>query len=449
MPFTKYPLLNQSYFFTPFPAIAHMKFTNHSPTIFYDYHPQSCLKKHFFRSRANRRLVCCLSLSRDRVAAVLKRAEDAGRRAVYQSQPRVPGLEHWLWSFWGSGSRVFSIFHFRFGDGHIYYTHVDVDVFVAFACLFGRDDMRQLCRLMDAWGVWPLSFPWVQVCRRISSMIPWAVLSSCENISWPLTSCEGWGPAWPSGILSGRPMRNTCRPWTGSWPKWPRLGLFWHRPVRYDLLGHVMLAWKMQGQTAGVQSPLWRMQPDAKLQVCHLKAGLKPRPSQRIQSPAWWNCGRCRVFRAVWGRNALVAWAAWRPRISSCASHVQPSMSSIRSASSNGCVQRKVGALALCAALGQGLSRSHHLTLRVMTSYDPFLAQRCIGRKADGCPWHLTHDVEMRWEDISVGDFPGSLLPDVEAASESVPWIQQRTFDKSGTWGVLAEDNSGGTGEVV
>ena len=45
MPFTKYPLLNQSYFFTPYPSIAHINFTNYSPTIFYyDYHPQSCLK---------------------------------------------------------------------------------------------------------------------------------------------------------------------------------------------------------------------------------------------------------------------------------------------------------------------------------------------------------------------------------------------------------------------
>ena len=63
MPFTKYPLLNQSYFFTPYPSIAHIKFTNYSPTIFYDYHPQSCLKnmeKHLFRSQANRRLVVCL-----------------------------------------------------------------------------------------------------------------------------------------------------------------------------------------------------------------------------------------------------------------------------------------------------------------------------------------------------------------------------------------------------
>ena len=48
MPFTKYPLLNQSYFFTPYPSIAHIKFTNYSPTIFYDYHPQSCLKNIFF-----------------------------------------------------------------------------------------------------------------------------------------------------------------------------------------------------------------------------------------------------------------------------------------------------------------------------------------------------------------------------------------------------------------
>ena len=48
MPFTKYPLLNQSYFFTPYPSIAHIKFTNYSPTIFYNYHPQSCLKNIFF-----------------------------------------------------------------------------------------------------------------------------------------------------------------------------------------------------------------------------------------------------------------------------------------------------------------------------------------------------------------------------------------------------------------
>ena len=43
-----YPLLNQSYFFTPYLSIAHIKFTNYSPTIFYDYHPQSCLKNIFF-----------------------------------------------------------------------------------------------------------------------------------------------------------------------------------------------------------------------------------------------------------------------------------------------------------------------------------------------------------------------------------------------------------------
>ena len=41
MPFTKYSLLDQSYFFTPYLSIAHIKFTNYSPTIFYDYHPQS------------------------------------------------------------------------------------------------------------------------------------------------------------------------------------------------------------------------------------------------------------------------------------------------------------------------------------------------------------------------------------------------------------------------
>ena len=61
MPFTKYSLLDQSYFFTSYftsyLSIAHIKFSNYSPTIFYDYHPQSCLKNIFFRSRANRRLV--------------------------------------------------------------------------------------------------------------------------------------------------------------------------------------------------------------------------------------------------------------------------------------------------------------------------------------------------------------------------------------------------------
>ena len=48
MPFTKYSLLDQSYFFTSYPSITHIKFTNYSPTIFYDYHPQSCLKNIFF-----------------------------------------------------------------------------------------------------------------------------------------------------------------------------------------------------------------------------------------------------------------------------------------------------------------------------------------------------------------------------------------------------------------
>ena len=48
MPFTKYSLLDQSYFFTSYLSIAHIKFSNYSPTIFYDYHPQSCLKIIFF-----------------------------------------------------------------------------------------------------------------------------------------------------------------------------------------------------------------------------------------------------------------------------------------------------------------------------------------------------------------------------------------------------------------
>ena len=60
MPFTKYPLLNQSYFFTPYPSIAHIKFTNYSH-LFTDYLlrlPSSeLLEKHLFRSRANHRLV--------------------------------------------------------------------------------------------------------------------------------------------------------------------------------------------------------------------------------------------------------------------------------------------------------------------------------------------------------------------------------------------------------
>ena len=54
MPFTKYSLLDQSYFFTPYLSIAHIKFTT-------DYLlrlPSSeLLEKHLFRSRANRRLV--------------------------------------------------------------------------------------------------------------------------------------------------------------------------------------------------------------------------------------------------------------------------------------------------------------------------------------------------------------------------------------------------------
>ena len=34
--------------FTTYPSIAHIQFTNHSPTIFYDYHTQSSLKNVFF-----------------------------------------------------------------------------------------------------------------------------------------------------------------------------------------------------------------------------------------------------------------------------------------------------------------------------------------------------------------------------------------------------------------
>jgi len=53
----KYPLLNQSYFVTPYLSIAHIKFTNYSsPTIFLRLPSSELLEKHFFRSRANRRL---------------------------------------------------------------------------------------------------------------------------------------------------------------------------------------------------------------------------------------------------------------------------------------------------------------------------------------------------------------------------------------------------------
>ena len=56
MPFTKYSLLDQSYFFTPYLSIAHK-----IHQLFTDYLlwlPSSeLLEKHLFRSRANRRLV--------------------------------------------------------------------------------------------------------------------------------------------------------------------------------------------------------------------------------------------------------------------------------------------------------------------------------------------------------------------------------------------------------
>ena len=62
MPFTKYPLLNQSYFFTPYPSIAHIKIHQ----LFTDYLLQlpssELLEKHLFRSRANRRLVLILKI---------------------------------------------------------------------------------------------------------------------------------------------------------------------------------------------------------------------------------------------------------------------------------------------------------------------------------------------------------------------------------------------------
>ena len=38
-------------------SIAHIKFSNYSPTIFYDLPSSELLEKHLFRSRANRRLV--------------------------------------------------------------------------------------------------------------------------------------------------------------------------------------------------------------------------------------------------------------------------------------------------------------------------------------------------------------------------------------------------------
>ena len=65
MPFTKYSLLDQSYFFTSCLSIAHIKFTNKIHQLFTDYLlrlPYSeLLETHLFRSRANRRLVLCLS----------------------------------------------------------------------------------------------------------------------------------------------------------------------------------------------------------------------------------------------------------------------------------------------------------------------------------------------------------------------------------------------------
>ena len=61
MPFTKYSLLDQSYFFTSCLSIAHIKFTNKIHQLFTDYLlrlPYSeLLETHLFRSRANRRLV--------------------------------------------------------------------------------------------------------------------------------------------------------------------------------------------------------------------------------------------------------------------------------------------------------------------------------------------------------------------------------------------------------
>ena len=57
MPFTKYSLLDQSYFFTSYLSIAHIKFINYSPIIFLRLPSSELLEKHLFRSRANRRLV--------------------------------------------------------------------------------------------------------------------------------------------------------------------------------------------------------------------------------------------------------------------------------------------------------------------------------------------------------------------------------------------------------
>ena len=63
MPFTKYSLLDQSYFFTPYLSIVSYKIHQ----LFTDYLlrlPSSeLLEKHLFRSRANRRLVFSLSRS--------------------------------------------------------------------------------------------------------------------------------------------------------------------------------------------------------------------------------------------------------------------------------------------------------------------------------------------------------------------------------------------------
>ena len=46
-------------FFTPYPSIAQIKFTNYSPTIFYNYHPQSCLKTSFSLSGQPSSSWCC------------------------------------------------------------------------------------------------------------------------------------------------------------------------------------------------------------------------------------------------------------------------------------------------------------------------------------------------------------------------------------------------------
>ena len=84
MPFTKYSLLDQSYFFTSCLSIAHIKFTNKIHQLFTDYLlrlPYSeLLETHLFRSRANRRLVSPV------IPSQVARAESAEGRQLLAPQ---------------------------------------------------------------------------------------------------------------------------------------------------------------------------------------------------------------------------------------------------------------------------------------------------------------------------------------------------------------------------